>query len=115
MDGSGHHVPSPLASQLLVSIQTAPLTPPQGWGHAGDKCHLCSAVLCPWHKQRRAPSGSEDHGPAPVTGMLSGLEETMDVSSKSRLGIPQVLEYPKELRMKRGQAVLPLLFSCPDK
>lgn len=77
----------------------------------GTQCHLCSAVLCPWHKQRRGPSRREDHGPDPVTGMLSGLEETMDVSSKSRLGSPQGLESPKELRMKGGQAVLALLFS----
>lgn len=34
VDGSGHHVPSALVSLLLLSIQAAPLTPPQGWGHA---------------------------------------------------------------------------------
>ena len=30
MDGSGHHVTSALVSLLFLSIQDAPLTPPQG-------------------------------------------------------------------------------------
>ena len=44
MDGSGHHVPSALVSLLFLSIQDAPLTPPQGWRHAGDT--VSSVLSC---------------------------------------------------------------------
>lgn len=44
VDGSGHHVPSALVSLLFLSIQAAPLTPPQGWGHAGDT--VSSVLSC---------------------------------------------------------------------
>lgn len=52
-DGSGHHVPSGLFTQILLSIQAVPLLLVTCWGHIGDMLetqhYLCSTVLCPWH------------------------------------------------------------------